>query len=221
MPLDPARIRALCFDVDGTLSDTDDFYVNRMSRRLARIPLIRHPHRLARRLVMWAQAPGNALLALADSSGLDGPIMAFISWRSRHRRRRNVSPPVVPGVSEMLGSLHGRFPMAIVSSRDEGSTMNFLRDRDLLQYFPVVITAMSTPRTKPFPDPVRLAARELQVATEQCLMVGDTTVDIRSGRSAGAQTVGVLCGFGEEAELRRQGADSILATTADLSRLLS
>ena len=53
------------------------------------------------------------------------------------------------------------------------------------------------------------------------IMVGDTTVDIRSGRSAGAQTVGVLCGFGEEAELRRQGADSILATTADLSSLLS
>ena len=36
-------------------------------------------------------------------------------------------------------------------------------------------------------------------------MIGDTTVDIRAGRSAGAQTVGVLCGFGEENELRRIG----------------
>ncbi len=52
-------------------------------------------------------------------------------------------------------------------------------------------------------------------------MVGDATVDIRSGRFAGAQTIGVLCGFGEEAELRRQGADSILRTTADLGALLS
>jgi phosphoglycolate phosphatase len=51
-------------------------------------------------------------------------------------------------------------------------------------------------------------------------MVGDTTVDIRAGRAAGAQTVGVLCGFGEEAELRRQGADLILPSTADLDEVL-
>ena len=51
-------------------------------------------------------------------------------------------------------------------------------------------------------------------------MAGDTTVDIRAGKSAGAQTVGVLCGFGEEPELRRQGADLILPGTADLVKVL-
>jgi phosphoglycolate phosphatase len=44
-------------------------------------------------------------------------------------------------------------------------------------------------------------------------MVGDTSVDIRAGKAAGAQTAGVLCGFGQEAELRRMGADLILPTT--------
>ena len=51
-------------------------------------------------------------------------------------------------------------------------------------------------------------------------MVGDTTVDIRAGRLAGAQTVGVLCGFGQEVELVRLGADLILPNTADLGRVL-
>ena len=51
-------------------------------------------------------------------------------------------------------------------------------------------------------------------------MIGDTTVDIRAGRSAGAQTVGLLCGFGEEPELRRVGADLILAATSDLEKVL-
>ena len=51
------------------------------------------------------------------------------------------------------------------------------------------------------------AAQQMQVKPEECLMVGDTTVDIRAGKSAGAQTVGVLCGFGTERELRRAGAD--------------
>jgi len=51
-------------------------------------------------------------------------------------------------------------------------------------------------------------------------MIGDTTVDIRAGRKAGSQTVGVLCGLGEEPELRRCGADVILPSTADLTPLL-
>ena len=53
-----------------------------------------------------------------------------------------------------------------------------------------------------------------------CLMIGDTTVDIRTGVSAGAQTIGVLCGFGTEDELLRAGAGMILRTTSDLLAVL-
>ena len=59
------------------------------------------------------------------------------------------------------------------------------------------------------------------LAPEHILMTGDTTVDIRAGKAAGAQTVGVLCGFGDEAELRRAGADVILQTTTELMDLLA
>jgi phosphoglycolate phosphatase len=45
-------------------------------------------------------------------------------------------------------------------------------------------------------------------------------VDIRAGQAAGSQTVGVLCGFGEEAELRLLGANMILATTPELTQVL-
>ncbi len=51
-------------------------------------------------------------------------------------------------------------------------------------------------------------------------MVGDTVVDIRAGKAAGAQTVGVLCGFGEEDELRKAGADMILHSPVDLLSIL-
>jgi phosphoglycolate phosphatase len=60
----------------------------------------------------------------------------------------------------------------------------------------------------------------MKVAPEECLMIGDTTIDIRTGRAAGAQTVGVLCGFGTEGELRRTGAGLILRTTSDLLAVL-
>jgi phosphoglycolate phosphatase len=58
------------------------------------------------------------------------------------------------------------------------------------------------------------------VEPENCLMIGDTRVDLRAGKAAGAQTVGVLCGFGQQAELRQIGADEILETTAGLADLL-
>ena len=51
-------------------------------------------------------------------------------------------------------------------------------------------------------------------------MIGDTTVDMRAGKSAGAQTVGVLCGFGEEIELNQMGADVILEDTTKLLKIL-
>ncbi len=219
MPLDLARVRALCFDVDGTLSDTDDLYTRRLARLLPR-RLFRDPRHAARRIVMWSESPGNALLGLSDRLGLDDEIMALIDWLHRRQKRPWREFLIVPGVSEMLARLQGHYPMAIISARDENSTLAFLQRFDLTKYFEVIITALSAPHTKPYPHPLRLAAQRMGVPPEACLMIGDTTVDIRAGRVAGAQTVGVLCGFGEEGELRRAGADLLLASTAELDRVL-
>ena len=60
----------------------------------------------------------------------------------------------------------------------------------------------------------------MNVQPDECLMIGDTTVDIRAAKAAGAQSVGVLCGFGEEKELRQAGADLILESTALLADVL-
>ena len=219
MSLDVARIKALCFDVDGTLSDTDDLYTQKLSRYFPRF-LFKDPDHAARRFVMWIEAPGNALLGLPDTMGLDDEMVALIDWLSRHRRYSMRKFLLVPGVDGMLRQLHGRYPMAVVSARDERSTMAFLEQFDLGKYFGEIMTSLPAEHTKPYPDPVLLAAQKMNVPPENCLMIGDTTVDIRAGRSAGAQTVGVLCGFGEEPELRRMGADEILKATPNLMDVL-
>ena len=220
MPLDRPRIRALCFDVDGTLCDTDDYYVARLSTWFRRLAFLNEPDRTARRLVMWLENPGTFLMGLADRLTVDDELIGVINWLYRHSRIGGRRLDVVPGVPEMLDQLRNRFPMAVVSARDEPTTRLFLERAGLQNHFKAVITALSAPRTKPFPDPVLMAAQELGVAPSACLMIGDTTVDIRSGRAAGAQTVGVLCGFGERAELLRHGADLIVDSTADLSAVL-
>jgi len=219
MSFDTKRIKALCFDVDGTLSDTDDLYVQKVKRLFPRF-LFKDPEHTARRFIMWIEAPGNALLGLADTLGLDDEMVAVINWLSRHRKHSSKQFLLVPGVEELLKQLHGHYPMSVVSARDERGTMAFLEQYDLVKYFDVVVTGLSAPHTKPYPDPILLAASKMNVAPENCLMIGDTTVDIRAGKSAGAQTVGVLCGFGEEPELKKMGADLILKDTPSLSDIL-
>jgi phosphoglycolate phosphatase-like HAD superfamily hydrolase len=220
MSLDLKRIKALCFDVDGTLSDTDDLYVRNISRFFPNL-LFKNPDYAARRFVMWMEAPGNALLGLADMLGIDNEMAAVINWLSLHRRHSTKEFLLISGVDEMLGQLCGRYPMAVVSARDEGSTMAFLDNFNLAKYFDVIVTGLSAKHTKPYPDPILLAAKKMNVLPENCLMIGDTTVDIRAGKSAGAQTAGVLCGFGEEPELRKMGANVILADTTRLLELLN
>ncbi|CAB4883450.1 unannotated protein [freshwater metagenome] len=218
--LDLARVRALCFDVDGTLSDTDNAYVAALARLMPdAVPFDRR--RTARRFVMSLQGPVTSALSLADRLGLyEGVVQAF-DWRYRHRGAPLGRQRLLPGVHELLAGLHGRFPMAVVSARDRKGTERFLRESDLLRYFDVVVTARSARRTKPFPDPILLAADAMGVEPDECLMIGDTTVDIRAAVGAGAQSVGVLCGFGRERALRRMGATAIVHETSDLAVLLA
>ena len=220
MPLDIQRIKALCFDVDGTLSDTDDYYANKIAAFLPRF-LFRDPVHTARRLVMWIESPGNALLGFADRIGIDDEMVAFIDWLNRHRKSPLKKYLIVPGVEEMFKRMEGHYPMAVVSARDEKSTMRFLTQFDLCKYFQVIVTGLSAPHTKPYPDPILLAAQTMGVQPHECVMIGDTTVDMRAGKAAGAQTIGVLCGFGEEPELRQLGADLILKSTGDLTAVFT
>jgi N-acetyl-D-muramate 6-phosphate phosphatase len=219
-----SRIQALCFDVDGTLSDTDDKWTHTFTRMLQPLKLfipggdVEH---LARWLVMGFESPGNWLYNMLDRVGLDDEAAKLISTLSHIRRDPlNTNFLLVPGVSQMLDSLGKHYPMAVVSARGEGSTLSFLNQYDLKHYFEIIVTGQTCIRSKPFPDPILFAASRMGVAPQNCLMIGDTAVDIRAGRAAGAQTVGVLCGFGNEIELLHAGADIILPSTAELPGLL-
>ena len=120
----------------------------------------------------------------------------------------------------MLAALHGRYRLAVVTTRGRDNTEAFLAQYGIQGLFETVVTRESTWRLKPHPAPVRYAAQQLGLPAGRCVMVGDTTVDVKSGRRASAWTVGVLCGFGERQELERAGAHVILEHTSRLSSLL-
>ncbi len=225
MPLDTARIQALCFDVDGTLSDTDGQYAARFARLLAPLrPLLpgRDPARAARWLVMRLEGPGNFALGVPDHLGLDDELHRLGEWLRRKglAGRKPHHFEIIAGVHSTLEALRPHYPMTVVTARGPRGTLAFLEQYDLGGYFVGVASSQTSPRTKPHPDPIYWSAEKMGVPPEACLMIGDTTVDIRAGRATGAQTVGVLSGFGEEAELRRAGADLILPSVVELPAIL-
>ena len=223
MSLQVLRIRAICFDVDGTLSDTDDVMVEQLSGLLKPFHFLfpgKDLTRVARSIVMEVETPANFLFGIPDLVGLDDEISALKDWVIRFSKMKTKPFQLIPGTLEMLENLSARYPLAVVSARDQHTTMQFLDQFNLGTYFTCIATDQTCEHTKPFADPIIWAAKRMGVSPDACLMVGDTSVDMRAGKAAGAQTVGVLCGFGESQELQDYGADRIISTTPELVGVL-
>ncbi len=242
MALDLTRVRALVFDIDGTLADTDDHLVQSLAEALDAVPGVsgRRAEQLARRVVMSAETPVNTAYGLLDKLGLDDEFSrikgAVASARDRLRdirRQRehgdtsrnaaaadHVPHSMVSGVQDMLHILAKHYPMCTVSTGHQERVDFFLEHYEVRSLFRTVVTAQTTPRMKPYPDPILYAAEAMVVPPEAVLVIGDTTVDMEAATAAGAQAIGVLCGFGTEAELRASGAVMICETTSDVLGVL-
>jgi len=224
MPLDLTRIKALCFDVDGTLSDTDNQFVHKLVRLLNPVRFLfpqRDPKKFARTFVMKTETPGNYLFGLPDRLGIDDEIASLGDFIYRRGLGKDPQPfLLIAGVQAMLARLAPHYPLAVVSARGGRTTRIFLDQFDLSPHFTCIATAQTCEHTKPYPDPIRWAADQMGVSAGECLMIGDTTVDILAAKAASAQSVGVLCGFGERQELEGAGADLLLETTALLPEVL-
>ncbi len=225
MPIDLERVKAICFDIDGTLNDTDNQFVLKLVRLFSPMGLLignQAVHRIARKFVMVTEGPGNWLYNFADRIGWDEKIINLGDKFYELGMGELADPYIlIDGVREMLVKLRYSYPLSLISVRGNKSTLRFLFQFELLPFFTAVATGQTCTHTKPYPDPILWAAENMGVHASACLMVGDTVVDILAGKKAGAQTVGVLCGFGEEKELIRAGADQIIQDTPDLLKLLS
>lgn len=223
MPIDLARVKGLCFDVDGTISDTDDYWESIITRALGPFRFLfkkGNPQPFARWLLMVTESPMNGFYHWLDSHSLDDNVARLLNWLTHMRQGKKYTFWLMRGTLELLNAVQERYPLSVVSARDSETTARFLEQFNLGRFFRVVVTSQTCEFTKPFPQPVIYAAEAMGVAPGDCVMIGDTTVDILAGNRAGAQTVGVLCGFGTEDELRKAGADLIVRDLEELYREL-
>jgi phosphoglycolate phosphatase-like HAD superfamily hydrolase len=212
-------ITAVLFDLDGTLAETDDQIVDELVRRLG--PLQKffpegdsRPY--IRRWLMRIEPVMAWWMARLDAVSLDDD--AFRSIR-RIRKwlgyKKSTELGIVPGAEGALRELGVRYQLGLVTTRDRASTMRFLQRYQLVDVFNAIVCRDDVHRLKPHPEPIFVAAQQLGVTTEQCVVVGDTLADIRAARAANAAAVGVLTGFGNREDLERE-ADLVLGSVVDL-----
>lgn len=125
------------------------------------------------------------------------------------------------GITELLDALVEReIPMSILSNKSQSFTERMVEE--LLPGYPFFKVWGHRPGVplKPNPKSARAIAKELGVPVREFLFVGDTAVDMKTGKNAGMASVGVLWGFRDYGELFENGADAITSSPDTILKII-
>jgi N-acetyl-D-muramate 6-phosphate phosphatase len=215
------RVRAVLFDLDGTLLDsapgltavTNVMRVARGLHELAHDQLRPHAGSGARGMLgaAFAVAPGDQHFEqLRDE---------FYAHYEAHVLHHLQTFDLVPA---MLAALDQRqIPWGIVTNKALRFTAPSVQALGWASRAAAVIGGDSTPHTKPHPAPLLEAARRMQRAPTDCVYVGDDPRDMRAGKAAGMLTLAAAWGYlGVEAPVHSWGADHVLTRPDELLQML-
>ncbi|MGZ0163058.1 MAG: HAD family hydrolase [Planctomycetales bacterium] len=215
------RFKAVIFDLDGTLLDTLADIGNAANDVLAERG---HP---THNLEAYRHFIGDGVATLFQRilpEGLPTPKLIFecvSEFAVSYGRRWNENSQLYPGIADLLDELvRQNVPIAILSNKPHDfvgvCVAEFL---SAWPFDPVLGQREGIPR-KPDPAGVMEVAESLKVAPEECVYVGDSSVDMLTAKNSGAFAVGVAWGFRPVDELVEYGASRILDSPSDLVELL-
>lgn len=216
------KYKAAIFDLDGTLADTLESIAYSANQALARLGYEALPvpdYRYyagdgARELLK------RALYASGDTSGerLEEiePVYAGIFERDCMYK---VHP--YDGIEELLSVLRKQgIRTAVLSNKPHARTVDVINRLFVPGTFDYVQGQMEGIERKPSPAGAFKIAEVFGVQPEECIYLGDTNTDMKTGRAAGMFTVGVLWGFRGKEELLENGAMKLAEHPADIEELL-
>jgi phosphoglycolate phosphatase len=208
-----ANVRALIFDLDGTLIDSKldlAHSVNATLEHMGRSPLAHdtvYSYVGNGATVLVRRALGESVSDDECEKGLG----YFLAYYREHMLDNTVA---YPGVREGLDQLKGK-AMAVLTNKPVRFSEEILNGLGLSRYFRFVYGGNSFERKKPDPMGVEIILRDLATSPSDAMMVGDSDVDIRTARNAGIWACGVSYGLGTES-LRAHPPDLMLDSLAEL-----
>lgn len=206
-------VRALIFDLDGTLIDSRLDLTNSVNATLEHIGRARLPHEkiygmVGRGAAMLVQrALGEGVTPEEVERGLE----FFLSYYREHMLDNTAT---YPGVREALERMRNR-NMAVLTNKPVKFSQRILEGLGIAGYFRYVYGGNSFETKKPDPQGARVLLRDFAVEPRQAMIVGDSDVDVRTARNAGMWACGVSYGLGA-AGLREHPPDLMLDTLAEL-----
>ena len=216
----PARVRAILFDLDGTLVDTAPDIASAVDATLRELE---YPTLEDAQVRSFIGRGVDVLLHRALTRERDGRAGADEHARARERflehyaAHNGRTAKLYPGVRE--GIDHAKrlgIAMCCVTNKLQSFSEALLALTGLDRDFAFVQGGDALPKAKPDPLPLRHAASRLGFAPSECLMVGDSSNDAHAARAAGMPVVLVGYGYSEDLPVGEIDCDAVVASIADV-----
>jgi phosphoglycolate phosphatase len=218
---------AVLVDLDGTLVDTLDDFVEAVQRMLQDLPAPYCHHRTDRHALELLVGKGadnlvRRLLAHIDANQHSSAtealrVRALERYLAHYRDVNGKRAQLYPGAREGLAQLHNLgWRLACVTNKPTAPAQDLLAHFGLDGFFALVVGGDATERKKPDPMPLQMACAHLGVAPQRSLMVGDSSNDAQAARGAGCPVLLVTYGYNHGQDIFAVDADAFTHSLADL-----
>jgi HAD superfamily hydrolase (TIGR01509 family) len=219
MPKPKLKIKAIIFDLDGTLVDSREAYSEAAETAFAATG----QGKLDARIVTEIPRRLEQDLPIDDLiTGVDVKRFKEIYLEAYYQATTEKTKPF-PDIADTLKKLSSTTMLAVTTRRNipETEVKGELAKFGLAKYVQKIVTSRDTMKPKPSPEALIKCAEYLHVKIRDCAVVGDSVIDIKAGKNAGAQTVAVLTGIFSREELETEKPDLILQNVKELPEFLA
>lgn len=214
-------VRAVLFDLDGTLIDSAPDLAGAANRLRAAHGLNDLPFEQLRPLVGTG---ARGMLGVAMGVGPDDKRFAALrdEFLAIYERGMLMRTHVFAGMVPVLNQLDSiRLPWGIVTNKAERFALPVIAGMALDLRAAVIVCGDTTPHAKPHPEPLLEAARRMGVSAPDCVYVGDDLRDVQAGKAAGMATLAAAWGYlGQGEHIDDWGADAVIDLPANLLKWL-